>query len=77
MILLYIYANHLGGLYASNELKSYDDLLCETCGDCDTCLGIANNKEEALKLIGDDYTEEYVQEFLNKYFSNKKDNKKE
>ena len=35
---MYLYESHLGGLYTTEDIQSYDELYCETCGDYD-CLG--------------------------------------
>ena len=33
---MYIYEDHMGGLYATDEVLSYEETYCETCGDSDT-----------------------------------------
>lgn len=30
---MYIYEDHMGGLYATDEVLSYEKTYCETCGD--------------------------------------------
>lgn len=52
---MYLYKNHMGGFYDSEELKSYDDLYCETCGDGDTLVGEYETNEEREKLMEDWY----------------------
>lgn len=32
---MYLYESHLGGLYTMEDIRSYDELYCETCGDSD------------------------------------------
>ena len=68
---MFIYENHMGGVYSSDEI--IDDTYCEQCGDHDWLLGRANNKEEAWNLLRGDtdidgsggYDYEYMQEFIN------------
>ena len=70
---MYIYENHLGGLYTSDEYLDYDDLYCEQCGDSDWLIGRAMTRAEAWKLLKDDtdingsggWDYNYVQEFIN------------
>lgn len=69
---MYIYENHMGGLYASEELIEYYQLYCETCGDSDYLIGSASTREEAWGLIKDDtdidgsggWDYEYVKKFI-------------
>ena len=44
---MYIYKNHMGGLYATDEVLSYEETYCETCGDSDTLIGSADSADEA------------------------------
>ena len=44
---MYIYENHLRGLYTSDLELNFDDLYCEECGDSDELIGEANTLEEA------------------------------
>ena len=44
---MYIYENHMGGVYSSNELLDEEFLYCETCGDYDWLIGEADTREEA------------------------------
>lgn len=69
---MYIYESHMGGLFVSDEVLSYEQTYCETCGDSDFLLGYAETREEAWNLLKDDtdidgsggWDYEYVQEFL-------------
>lgn len=65
---MYIYENHLGGLYAIDEPLSFEELYCEICGDSDDFLGYAETREEALKILTElgwcDLEEKYVQDFI-------------
>ena len=70
---MYIYENHMGGLFASDRELSYEEYCCETCGDSDWLIGEADTREEVLELLRDEdgfipYTDEYMQEFLNENF---------
>ena len=47
----YIYESHLGGLFTEDNLLTYEEEYCETCGDSDQLLGYANTKEEAWKFF--------------------------
>lgn len=69
---MYIYESHMGGLFVSDEVLSYEQTYCETCGDSDYLIGYAETREEALELLKDDtnidgsggWDYDYVQEFL-------------
>lgn len=70
---MYIYEGHMGSLYTSYDVLEYEDLYCETCGDCDWLIGYADTKEKAWTLLKD-YTDidgsggwsyDYVQKFIN------------
>lgn len=50
---MYIYESHLGRFFWTEEMLTYDETYCETCGDSDSFLGCANNKEEAWDLLKD------------------------
>jgi len=66
---MYIYESHLGGYYTSDTLYDYEQLCCDSCGDCDTYLGEAKTREDALKLIDTKlYTVKYIEEFLRENF---------
>lgn len=70
---MYIYENHMGGLFTSDQELSYEECYCETCGDSDWLIGEADTREEALELLRDEdgyipYTDEYMQEFLSEHF---------
>lgn len=43
---MYIYENHMGGLYSSDYQLDFDDLYCEQCGDSDWELGNYETPEE-------------------------------
>ena len=45
---MYIYENHMGGLFASDRELSYEECYCETCGDSDWLIGEADTREEVL-----------------------------
>lgn len=66
---MYIYENHMGGLFTSDHELSYEECYCETCGDFDFLIGEADTREEVIELLRDGdgfvlYTDEYIQEFL-------------
>lgn len=66
---MYIYENHLGGLFTSERELSYEECYCETCGDSDFLIGEADTREEVIELLRDGdgfvlYTDEYIHEFL-------------
>ena len=48
---MYIYENHMGGLYSSEWQLDYDDLYCEQCGDSDWEIGNFETPEELWNLI--------------------------
>lgn len=65
---MYFYASHLGnGIYGSEEEIDEEYLYCETCGDADFCIGVANNREELKNLLKehDFYCNNYI---LDKFF---------
>ena len=74
---MYIYENHMGGLYVSEEPLENEDLYCEQCGDSDFLIGYADTKEEAWNLLREDtniddsggWDYSYVQEFINDNWS--------
>lgn len=43
---MHIYEDHMGGLYATDEVLSYEETYCETCGDSDTLIGSADSADE-------------------------------
>ena len=69
---MYIYENHMGGLYTSEIELDWEMLYCEECGDSDSLIGYAETREEAWDLLKDDtningsggWDYEYVQQFL-------------
>lgn len=53
---MYLYENHLGGLYTSDEIEDEEFLYCEECGDSDQYIGKIDEDtpiEDAYKLIND------------------------
>lgn len=50
---MYIYESHMGGLFVSDEVLSYEQTYCETCGDSDFLLVYAETREEAWELLKD------------------------
>lgn len=66
---MYIYENHMGGFYSSDESLDYEDLYCAQCGDSDHELGFASTVKEALWLLLDEsYNIEIVKEFIEREF---------
>lgn len=51
---MYIYEGHMGGLFVSDEILSYEETYCETCGDSDWLVGYAETRDEAWELLKDD-----------------------
>lgn len=47
----YLYDNHLGGLYTSDEELDYDCLYCDTCGDSDVLIGSFSTIQDFWNLI--------------------------
>lgn len=47
---MYLYQNHLGGLYCSDDFLSLEETYCEQCGDYDWYLG---NYDSAIKVLKD------------------------
>lgn len=48
---MYIYESHMGGLYATYEEMTPEQLYCDGCGDSDTFIGEADSAEEAWELL--------------------------
>ena len=48
---MYVYENHMGGLFTSDRELSYEECYCETCGDSDWLIGEADTREEAWELL--------------------------
>lgn len=64
----YLYEGHMGCYYWTQEEREYEDLYCETCGDCDFFLGTFETVEELKELIRDGhFAEEYVEEILQEF----------
>ena len=70
---MYIYENHMGGLFTSERELSYEECYCENCGDSDCLIGEADTREEAWSLLKDDtnidssggWDYEYIKDFIN------------
>lgn len=65
--MVYIYESHLGGLYVVTKELSFDDLYCDSCGDCDNLVFKSNDIYEIaefLKSETDGYTYEYTTEIF-------------
>lgn len=79
---MFIYENHLGGLYASDDILDIDELYCEECGDSDWLIGEANTRAEAWELLKElvnlncngGYDLEYVKNFIQSNFEDDKEN---
>ena len=74
---LYIYENHLGGLFCSDRELDFDEIYCEDCGDSDNLIGCADTAETAWQLLhhytennNDDcnYSLNYVLDFISSNF---------
>ena len=61
---MYIYEDHLGGLYTSVHELSYEETYCEQCRDSDWLIGYAANRADAWELLKDDWNPEYVKRFI-------------
>ena len=62
-----VYESHMGGIYLCEEVRPFDDLYCEVCGDSDWHLGHADTWEEVMELITEEdgwcpYAEDYLAE---------------
>lgn len=70
---MYIYEGHMGSLFTTDELLSYEECYCETCGDSDWLIGEADTRKEAWELLKDEidingsggWNFEYVANFIN------------
>lgn len=68
----YLYENHLGGIFVSDELIPYKDLYCEECGDSDWFIGTFESLEEFWDLVQYDcdvdgnggYSLQYIYPFM-------------
>ena len=68
---LYLYENHLGGLYTTTDLLDFDSLYCEQCGDSDSCLGSFSTLAEFWKLISENeciFDLQYIYPLAVRYF---------
>lgn len=51
----YLYENHMGGWYTTEDELTYDELHCETCNDSDYPIGeYTTNAERILLLVNSD-----------------------
>ena len=73
---MYVYENHLGGIYLSDELIPAEDLYCDSCGDSDWMIGEADTFEELLELLTETdedeghwltYSMEYLEQFKEEF----------
>lgn len=70
---MYIYEGYMGSLFTTDELLSYEECYCETCGDSDWLIGEADTRKEAWELLKDEidingsggWDFEYVANFIN------------
>ena len=51
---MFVYENHLGGLYCTDYEKDWDDLYCEQCGDSDWFVGEFDSAKDVLAYMADD-----------------------
>lgn len=57
---MYVYENHLGGLYFSDTELDHHDLYCEQCGDSDWYAGEVYTLGQLEDLLNEyQFTEEY------------------
>lgn len=75
--MIYVYENHMGGLYAGDYELSYEQRYCDLCDETDGFLGHASDEKELsdlLKVFAEDYDDEYIKYFFNetceRYFKN-------
>lgn len=70
---MYIYEDHMGGLYTSDRQLDYEERYCEQCRDSDWLIGCAYTRQEAWNLLkgnnGTDsfygYDYNYILAFIN------------
>lgn len=73
---MYIYENHMGGLYSSEDYIDISDLYCETCGDSDECLGQFSSAKEFICFYREEidfdgnggWSPQYIADFVNETF---------
>ena len=51
---MFVYENHLGGLYCTDYEQDWDDLYCEQCGDSDDYIGCFDSAKDVLAYMADD-----------------------
>lgn len=49
----WLYDGHLGTIYSTDYRQSIEECYCETCRDCDQCLGTFNNPKDWWFLVKD------------------------
>lgn len=49
--MLYVYSNHLGGIYWATYELDFEELFCPTCGDADLPIGEAATVDEMIDLL--------------------------
>ncbi|MDD4564825.1 MAG: hypothetical protein PHE79_05040 [Eubacteriales bacterium] len=65
---MYVYESHLGGVYATDDVRDCDDTYCDTCGDSDWLIGVIETPEELRELMKD-YSQEYTEEVIKGIFN--------
>ena len=65
--MIYIYESHLGGLYVTDEQRSYEDLYCEQCNDADWP-GIESDNLQDIRAYLDSQSDSYSEEELSSIF---------
>lgn len=73
-----VYESHMGGIYFCEEVRPFDDLYCEVCGDSDRHLGHADSWEEVMELITEEdgwcpYAKDYLAELKARFEAERDD----
>lgn len=71
---MYIYQNHMGGLYTDERELTDDQLFCDVCFASDELLGEANSADGARRVLNDTeiydlYGREYCEQFIKENFT--------
>ena len=74
---MYIYEDHMGGIYVSDRELSYEERYCEQCGDTDWFVGYAHTRQGAWDLLKGDantdsfcgYDYNYIKAFIDAYWA--------
>jgi hypothetical protein len=70
---MYIYEDHMGGLYVSHHMLSHEETYCEQCGDSDWLIGCAYTRQGAWDLLKTDsffgYDYNYIKAFIDTYWA--------